>query len=318
MKKAAIGIDLGGTNTKIGIADKNGEILYFNSIPTRAGETKEAFFDDLESDLKPNLEKLTDIEIIGAGIGAPNGNYYNGTIEFAPNIHWGNLVPFVEIFEQRFNIQARITNDANAAAIGEMVFGDAQNERNFLVVTLGTGLGSGYVVNGGLVYGHDGFAGELGHVVVVPNGRQCGCGRKGCLENYVSATGIKRTIFELMAMMTEPSIFRSISFNDLDAKQISMAAEDGDPIALEAFDMTGRMLGKSLADTIAITSPKTIYLFGGLVHAGDFLFKPTIEHFEKNLLQVFKNKIEIKPSGLMDKNAAVLGASALAWDEFGQ
>ncbi len=318
MKKAVIGIDIGGTNTKIGIIDDKGETLYYNSISTCADKSVSLFFDSLENDLKPAIERIKDIEIIGAGIGAPNGNYYQGTIEFAPNLNWGDKVEFVKMFEERFNIPAKITNDANAAAIGEMLFGEAQGVKDFIVITLGTGLGSGIVIDGKLVYGHDGFAGELGHTNAVVNGRQCGCGRKGCLETYASATGIKRTIFELLATMNEPSKLRDISFNELESKDIYEAAKEGDPIALRAFEYTGELLGKKLADFVTFSSPKAIFLFGGLVHAGHFLFDPVIKHMEENMLVLFKNKVEVKPSGLMDKNAAVLGSAALAWDEFGK
>lgn len=211
-----------------------------------------------------------------------------------------------------------VTNDANAATIGEMIYGNAKGMKDFVMVTLGTGLGSGFVSNGEMIYGHDGFAGELGHIIVERNnGRECGCGRRGCLETYVSATGLKRTAFELMAKMTAPSRLRSIAYDDFDASMVSAAAEQGDPVALEAFRFTGEMLGRALADVVTITSPEAIFLFGGLAKAGKLLFEPTQWYMEENMLFVFKNKVKLLPSGIQGKNAAILGASALIWQELG-
>jgi glucokinase len=252
---------------------------------------------------------------MGIGIGAPNGNYYSGNIEYAPNLIWKGIIPLTEIIKSIFNLPVVLTNDANAAAVGEMVFGDAKEMDNFLMITLGTGLGSGLVVNGGLVYGHDGFAGELGHVCVKEDGRICGCGKRGCLETYVSATGIKRTVFELLAKEPDNSCFRAVTFNDLDAKQITIAANNGDPIAKKAFKNTGQILGKSLANTVAHISPEAIFLFGGLALAGKWIFDPTKKAMENNLMGVYKNKIQILPSALLHKNIAVLGAAALIWKE---
>ena len=208
-----------------------------------------------------------------------------------------------------------VTNDANAATIGEMIYGNAKGMRDFVMITLGTGLGSGFVSNGEMIYGHDGFAGEFGHIIVERNGRECGCGRKGCLETYVSATGIKRTAFELMATMTAPSKLRDIAFADFDASMISAAAEQGDPVALEAFRYTGEMLGRALADVVTVTSPEAIFLFGGLSKAGKLSFEPTQWYMEENMLFVFKNKVKLLPSGIQGKNAAILGASALIWQQ---
>ncbi|CAD5256733.1 MULTISPECIES: ROK family protein [unclassified Imperialibacter] len=316
MKEIAIGIDIGGTNTKFGLVDKDGETLFQKSIPTRAEGDVNEFFKDLQESIQGALKNFPDVDIKGVGIGAPNANYYKQTIEHAPNIRWGTIVPFGEIFKKYFKYPMVMTNDANAAAIGEMVYGSAKGMKDFIVITLGTGLGSGIVVNGQLVYGHDGFAGELGHVIVNPNGRYCGCGRKGCLETYVSATGIKRTVFKLLADYTYKSELRAIAFDDLTAEFITQAAMRKDPIAIAAFEYTGRILGIKLADTMVHTSPEAIFLFGGLVKAGDYIFKPTLEHMEKNMFPVFKNKLKLIPSGLMDKNAAVLGAAALVWKEF--
>ncbi len=316
MKDIAIGIDIGGTNTKFGFVDREGETLFQKSIPTRAQGDVNDFFKDLQESITTAIKSFPDVRVKGVGIGAPNANYYKKTIEHAPNIRWGTVVPFGEIFQKYFTYPMVMTNDANAAAIGEMVYGAAKGMKDFIVITLGTGLGSGIVVNGQLVYGHDGFAGELGHVLVNPNGRYCGCGRRGCLETYVSATGIKRTVYKLLADYTDKSELRQISYDDLTAEFITQAAMRKDPIAIAAFEYTGRILGIKLADTMVHTSPEAIFLFGGLVLAGDYIFKPTHDHMEKNMFPVFRNKLKLLPSGLMDKNAAVLGAAALVWKEF--
>ncbi|HLF35129.1 MAG TPA: ROK family protein [Cyclobacteriaceae bacterium] len=316
MKEVAIGIDIGGTFSKFGIIDKDGESLGDNSIETTGYEKVESFIKALSDailKLKDSIGK--DLTVVGVGIGAPNGNYYSGTIEYAPNLPWKGVIPMVELFSKFYTVPVTLTNDANAAAIGEMVYGGAKNMKDFVVITLGTGLGSGIVSNGELVYGHDGFAGEVGHVQAIPDGRICGCEKRGCLETYASATGIKRTVFELLCDETVPSKLRDVSFNDLTAKMIGKAAQEGDPIARKAFEFTGRILGMKLADTVAHSSPEAIFLFGGLVNAGEMLFKPTKEHFEKNLLKIYRNKIKILPSGLRETNAAVLGASALVWKE---
>lgn len=309
-----IGIDIGGTFTKLGIVDKAGTLFYDNSIQTDKYKDPASFVDAVYHLFKEFIDQKK-YNIRGVGIGAPNGNYYSGNIEQAPNLSWKGIIPFAEIVRSKFNLPVVLTNDANAAAIGEMIFGGARGLNNFLMITLGTGLGSGLVVNGGLIYGHDGFAGELGHVCVEENGRVCGCGKRGCLEAYVSATGIKRTVFELLANETDESCFRSVTFNDLDAKKITDAANNNDPIAKKAFEITGDILGRSLADTVAHISPQTIFLFGGLALAGKWIFEPTKRSMEKNLLKIFRNKIEIKPSDLLNKNIAVLGAAALIWKE---
>lgn len=315
-RKISIGIDIGGTNSKYGIVDQDGQVLFSNILSTADYTDPAEFVQVLSQKAKDAiLSHEEDIELAGIGIGAPNGNYYKGTIEFAPNLPWKDLVPLTSLFKKYFNVPVVLTNDANAAAIGEMVYGGAKNMDNFIELTLGTGLGSGVIVNGDLVYGHDGFAGELGHVRVKLNGRECGCGRRGCLETYVSATGLKRTVYKLLSDTLEPSRLRGVPFNDLTAKNVSEAAEKGDKIALEAFEYTGRIFGQAIADFVAFTSPKAIFLFGGLANAGDFIFNPTKKHFKANVMPVFKNKVDILPSEINENHGAILGASALIWKE---
>ena len=319
MKEVAIGIDIGGTFTKYGFVDIEGNTIGDSSIETTGHKDVESYLETLAHSIHETQGRLKEkVNLVGVGVGSPNGNYYSGKIEYAPNLSWGNVVPFVELFSKYFDVPITLTNDANAAAIGEMVYGGAKGMKDFVVITLGTGLGSGIVSNGKLVYGHDGFAGEVGHVIAVPGGRLCGCKRRGCLETYASASGLRRTVFELLCNETAPSTLRDISFNEMTSKVIGQEANKGDEIALKAFEFTGKILGSNLANTVAHTSPEAIFLFGGLVNAGDVLFKPTIEHFENNLLKIFKNKIKILPSGLKEHNAAVLGASALVWTEIGK
>lgn len=316
MKEVALGIDIGGTFTKFGFIERNGEAIFDSSVTTSGHKDIASYQKALAEEIKSSFSKFQDeYKLVGVGIGAPNGNYYKGTIEFAPNLDWKEVVPFVEMFKDHFDLPMALTNDANAAAIGEMIYGSAVGLKNFVIITLGTGLGSGIVVNGEVVYGHDGFAGEVGHVQVYENGRMCGCGHRGCFETYASASGLRRTVFELLCSETKPTKLRNIGFNDMTAKMVADAAKEGDEIAIEAFEITGKILGMKLADTVAHTSPEAIFLFGGLTNAGDILFKPTRESFEDNLLKVYKNKIKIVPSGLQETNAAVLGASALAWKE---
>ena len=319
MKKAAIGIDIGGTNTVMGIVDKEGKVIRDKSIPTETHPEYKIYMNNLANAVEDLVSSMgSEYEIIGIGVGAPNGNYYNGTIEFAPNLKFKGIVPVVDFLKSRFNYTHIIlTNDANAAAIGEMIYGGAKGMKDFIMITLGTGVGSGIVVNGEMVYGHDGFAGEIGHTIYDPNGRDCGCGRMGCLETYTSAPGIKRTVFELLSTMNEPSVLRGFSFHDLSAKEIDKAARAGDEIALEAFDYTGQVLGLKLADAVAHTSPEAIFLFGGLAQAGELIFDPVKKYFEENLLNIYKNKIKILPSKLPPGEAAILGSSALVWKESG-
>lgn len=311
-----LGIDIGGTFTKFGFTDRDGNILEEASLPTNANDGVAAFLPRLYDTVAKAFEGLKDhTEIKGIGIGVPNGNYYKGTVENPPNLHWGKVTPLAELVSKHYNLPTYLTNDANAAALGEKKFGVAKDMKNFVVITLGTGLGSGIVVNGELVYGADGFAGELGHVNVNPNGRVCGCGKKGCLETYASATGIKRTVFKLMADMIEPSELRDIPYNQLTGNMITEAALRGDKVAIAAFEYTGRILGIKLADTVAHLSPEAIILFGGLTKAGAYLFEPIQKHLEDNLFAIFKNKVKLITSGLEGKNSAVLGASALVWQE---
>lgn len=313
MKEVVIGIDIGGTFTKFGFVDREGDILAEGRIASDKHADIKLYIEDLKAAVDESNDK--EFQVKGIGIGAPNGNYYNGTIEYAPNLRWKGVINLSQLFNDSFDVPAVVTNDANAAALGEMLYGGAKDLKNFIVITLGTGLGSGIVANGQVIYGHDGFAGELGHTIVNPEGRKCGCGRRGCLETYVSVTGIERTVFELLGKETEDSLLRNYSFNELDAIMISEAAEKGDKIAKKAFEETGRLLGLKLADAMAHTSPEAIFLFGGLAGAGDLILKPTQKYFEKYLLQVYKGKAYIRMSGLQDKNIAVLGAAALMWNE---
>jgi glucokinase len=315
MKDVVIGVDIGGTYTKYGIVDREGNCLYENSICTNSKNGVDLYVKEVSETLMNDLSRDGSLKLNGIGIGAPNGNYYKGTIEFAPNLKWKGIIPLAELFKKHINVPVVLTNDANAAAIGEMVFGAAKNMRDFIVITLGTGLGSGIVSNGQVVYGHDGFAGEIGHTIVRHNGRECGCGRQGCLETYVSATGIKRTVYKLLADSLEDSSLRRVSFNELSADMITEAAKQGDKIAISAFEYTGSLLGQKLADSVAHTSPEAIFLFGGLAKAGDYILAPTRTHLEKNLLHIYKNKVKVLLSGLAELNAAVMGASALAWKE---
>ncbi|MEG1607854.1 MAG: ROK family protein [Mucinivorans sp.] len=317
MKQLVVGIDIGGTNSVYGLVDREGNMFGEGVVSTRKFPDFDQYLEELYLGIQGLLKHLeTEYELMGIGIGAPNGNFFNGTIENAANLVWRGVVPFVEKFKRYYpSIPVIITNDANAAAIGEGVYGAARGMKDYIVVTLGTGLGSGFVANGELVYGHDSFAGELGHVIVNRSGRQCGCGRKGCLETYVSATGIKRTAFKLLADHLEDSEFRNITFNDLTAEMITKAALNGDPLAIEAYEYTGTMLGQALADAVTITSPEAIILFGGLAKAGKYIFEPTKRAMEMNMLSNFRNKVKLLPSGIDGKNAAVLGASALVWQQ---
>ena len=329
MKKLAFGIDIGGINTAFGLVDEKGELFGESVISTRAYPNYQdypKYVADLCDAMKLLVSAVNfEFELIGIGIGAPNANFYKGTIETPANL-WKftkddqNQDEALRVFNFADDIQAHfpgtpvyVTNDANAATIGEMVYGNAKGMKDFIMVTLGTGVGSGFVANGEMIYGHDGFAGEFGHVIVERGGRECGCGRKGCLEAYASAIGIKRTAFELMATMNDKSPLRDISFNDLDSAILYQHAMKGDPIAKEAFRLTGMRLGYALADAVTITSPEAIFVFGGLAKAGDLILDPIKWYMEENMLFAFKNKVKVLPSGLQNKNAAILGASALVW-----
>ena len=321
LKPYVIGLDLGGTNSVFGIVDARGEIKATTAIKTGNYSTAEAYVDACVEVLKVIIDQVGGIEKIKAmGIGAPNGNYYNGTIEFAPNLPWAHdgIVPLAKLFSERLNnIPVALTNDANAAAIGEMVYGVARGMKNFIVITLGTGVGSGIVVNGQLLYGHDGFAGELGHVTMVrgEEGRPCGCGRTGCLEAYCSATGVARTARELLAKTDRPSLLREMNPEDITSLDVSIAAGKGDELAKEIYDFTGKMLGEACADFAAFSSPEAFIFFGGLCKAGDLIMNPIKEAYDNAVLKIFKGKAKFLVSGLMNANAAVLGASALGWED---
>ena len=311
-----LGIDIGGTNTKLGLVDRAGHCLRAANIATHSEKPFKEYLPRLLAEMNDLLAGGEPVDLKGIGIGAPNANYYSGAMELAVNFKWGDYVPLRQHMQEHFDLPVALTNDANAAAIGEMQFGVAKGMKNFVVITLGTGLDSGIVVNGQLLLGADGFAGEMGHMLVRPlEGRVCGNNRKGCLEAYVSATGIKRTVFKLLADMTEPSEMRQVSYDDLSAHIITEAAQRGDRIAQAAFAYTGRILGMKLADSVAILSPEAIILFGGLAQAGDYLVLPVKEEMEKFLLPIFRNKVRLLTSNLTGENTAVLGAAALIWKE---
>ncbi|MDR2910272.1 MAG: ROK family protein [Bacteroidales bacterium] len=321
MKKATIGIDIGGTNTVLGIVDMKGNVLTKNSMLTPKHGEIDLFITDLSVVINKMVESVrhstVEIEITGIGIGAPNGNYYTGNIEYAPNLSFKGVIHFVEKMKTHYpDLKIKLTNDANASAIGEMMYGGAKGMKNFVIFTLGTGVGSGIIVNGNLVYGHEGFAGECGHTVLIPGGRLCGCGVLGHLEAYCSATGMKRTAFELLSYYNaSESLLAKISYNELDAKIIYEAALKGDRIALDVFKKTGEWLGQGLANTVHHLSPEAIFLFGGPTVAADLIFNPAKESMEKHLLPFFKNKIKILPSQLKHGDAAIVGASALVFME---
>ena len=314
-KPYVVGIDIGGTNTVFGIVDARGTILCSSSIKTQAYDDVNNYADAVCSNLLPLIESVGGKEKIkGIGVGAPNGNYYNGTIEFAPNLPWKGVIRLADMIEERLEIPTALTNDANAAAIGEMTYGVARGMKDFIMITLGTGVGSGIVINGQMVYGHDGFAGELGHTIIRRGGRPCGCGRRGCLETYCSATGVARTAREFLAERTEPSLLRQIPVEEITSKDVYDAAVKGDKLALDIFDFTGTILGESLADAIAFSSPEAIVLFGGLAKSGEYLMRPLLKALNENVLNIYKGKTKVLISELKDSDAAVLGASALGWE----
>jgi len=315
-KEVAVGIDIGGTNTVFGFVDRQGNILAEDRLKTTYYDEIEVFVAAMYEKILVAAQKIGNgIEIKGFGVGAPMGNINKGTIEYAAGLPWKGIVPLADEFHRHTDLPVIVTNDANAAAVGEMIYGGARGMKNFVVITLGTGLGSGFVVDGKLVYGHDGFAGEIGHTAIRPgpSNRDCGCGRKGCLETYVSATGLKRSLLKIMADSIQPSELRKISFEELDAEKIHEAAKRGDYLALRAFQHTGRMLGFKLADVVAHTNPEAIFLFGGLALAKDLIFEPAKEYMEENLLSIYKGKVKLLASELSTQNAAVLGASSLIW-----
>lgn len=315
-KPYVIGIDMGGTNTVFGVVDARGVVLASDSIKTRKHSNIDDYIDELYTETMRVVRSIdAEGKIFGIGVGAPNANYFTGVIEDGVNLPWPTPVPFARKITEKFGIPCAITNDANAAAIGEMTYGVARGIKDFIMITLGTGVGSGIVINGQLVYGHDGFAGELGHVIVKRNnGRLCGCGRSGCLETYCSATGVARTAREFLELSDQPSLLREIPVDEITSKDVYDAATKGDQLAKEIFEYTGRILGEALADFTVFSSPEAFVLFGGLAKSGEMLLLPVRDAMEKNMLGCFKNKVKVLLSELKEADAAVLGASALGWE----
>lgn len=315
-KPYVVGIDMGGTNTVFGIVDARGLVVASNSIKTR----KHAKFEDYINELCTELNRLIADnnlvdKIYGIGVGAPNANYFTGMIEDGVNLPWPTPIPFAKMLSEKMGVPVAITNDANAAAIGEMAYGAARGLKDFIMITLGTGVGSGIIINGQLVYGHDGFAGELGHMIVKRNnGRLCACGRSGCLETYCSATGVARTAREYLELTDTPSLLRDIPSDEITSKDVYDAAVNGDKLANDVFTFTGTVLGEALADFTVFSAPEAFILFGGLAKAGDLLLKPVREAMEKNMLSIWKGKVKVILSELKEADAAVLGASALGWE----
>ncbi|MDH6308793.1 glucokinase [Dysgonomonas sp. PFB1-18] len=314
-KPYAIGIDIGGTNSVFGVVDKRGHIINQGSIKTGSYREINDYVNHLSAGVQEIIDQVGGTgNIKGIGVGAPNGNFFTGCIEFAPNLPWKGVIPLAQMLTDKLNIPVALTNDANAAAIGEMTYGAARGMKDFIVITLGTGVGSGIVVNGQLVYGHDGFAGELGHTTAIRDGRMCGCGKKGCLETYSSATGVARTAREYLENKKDPSLLRELDPAEITSKDVYDAAIKGDKLAKEIFEFTGQVLGESFADFVAFSSPEAIILFGGLIKSGKFIFDPVRKHMEESMLPIYRNKIKLLMSELKESDAAVLGASALGWE----
>ena len=316
-KKYVIGVDIGGQTSKLGIVDARGNVVAQSVIRTDTHEDVNLYVKDLGAAIRTLATQVEGgLESIrGVGIGAPNGNYYRGTIEFAPNLKWRGVIHLADLVSAEIGLPVALTNDANAAAVGEMTYGAARGMKNFIMITLGTGVGSGIVVGGYVLYGHDGFAGELGHTIQVRNnGRLCGCGRTGCLEAYASAVGVARTAREILETSDRPTILRDIPRDTISSKDVAEAAAKGDQVAIDIFNFTGRMLGAALADFVAFSSPEAIILFGGLTKAGDLLKKPVVDSLNDNLLALWKGKVKVEFSELKESDAAILGASALAWE----
>ena len=310
-----VGIDVGGQTTKIGVVDARGTVLAQTVIRTDTCDEVAPFIAELASAVKKAIKEAgVEGNVRGIGVGAPNGNYYTGTIENAPNLRWGRTrVEFAKLLTEAIGLPVALTNDANAAAVGEMTYGAARGMKNFIMITLGTGVGSGIVINGEVVYGHDGFAGELGHTIAVrTNGRACGCGRSGCLEAYCSAMGVARTAREWLELSDEPSLLRNVE--TIASKDVYEAAREGDKLALKVFEFTGKLLGRSFADFIAFSAPEAIVLFGGLARAKEFLLAPMEQSMNEHVLDLWKDKVKIVFSQLKESDAAILGASALAWE----
>jgi len=316
MDSFVAGVDIGGTGTKFGIVDNLGNVLSSDTMSTRGHADIHAYIDELYDKLMVLIDKVGGVgRIKGIGVGAPNGNVYTGTIEYAPNLPWKGIIPLAKLIQDKFKLPVKLTNDANAAAVGEMTYGAAKDMKDFILIALGTGVGSGIVANGELIYGHDGMAGELGHTIIIPDGRiHPGTGKKGSLESYASATGVATSAVEILNTTDRPSTLRNIPTDKIDSKAVFEAAIAGDEVAKEVFEYTGRILGISLANFVMFSSPEAIILFGGLTKAGDLILKPTREHMEANLIEVFQNKIIILVSHLKESDAAILGASALMWE----
>lgn len=315
-KPYVIGMDMGGTNTVFGVVDTRGNVISKSAIKTGTHSDVNLYIQDLYDKMIKLINDAGGSEKFkGIGVGAPNGNFYTGNIEFAPNLPWKGVVPFAKLMTEKFGIPTALTNDANAAAVGEMTYGGARGMKNFIMITLGTGVGSGIIIDGKVVYGHDGFAGELGHTTAIrENGRLCGCGKSGCLETYCSATGVARTAREILGSTTKDSLLRNIPVDSITSKDVFDAAMEGDEVALDIFNFTGKILGQSLADFVAFSAPEAIAIFGGLSKAGDLIMKPIREHMEANLLPLWKGKVKLFFSELKEADAAVLGASALGWE----
>lgn len=315
-KPYVIGMDMGGTNTVFGIVDSRGNVISKSAIKTGTHSDVNLYIQDLYNEMIKLIDAAGGSDKIkGIGVGAPNGNFYTGNIEFAPNLPWKGVIPFAKLMTEKFGIPTALTNDANAAAVGEMTYGGARGMKNFIMITLGTGVGSGIIIDGKVVYGHDGFAGELGHTTAIrENGRMCGCGKQGCLETYCSATGVARSAREILGSTTKDSMLRNIPVDSITSKDVFDAAIEGDEVAKEIFEFTGKILGQSLADFVAFSAPEAIAIFGGLSKAGDLIMNPIREHMEANLLPLWKGKVKLFFSELKEADAAVLGASALAWE----
>jgi glucokinase len=317
LKKYAVGIDIGGTTAKFGIVDRNGKILEQDRVPSNEHAVVEDFIDDMYAKLMPMIDKVGGIDnFVGIGMGAPNGNFYTGTIEYAPNLKWKGIIPIADLIEKKFNLISRLTNDANAAAVGEMMYGCTKNIKHFITITLGTGVGSGIVIDGKILLGHDGFAGELGHTIIRPGGRiHKSTGMRGSLESYASATGVRETAIEMLTAQPETeSLLRNYRINELTSETVFDCAMQGDNIANRIFEFTGQILGESLANFVMFSSPEAIILFGGLTKAGNLLLNPTRKHMEANLLPIYQNKVKLLFSELKEADAAILGASALVWN----
>lgn len=316
MEEAVVGVDLGGTCTKFGLVTRQGKLLASNTIPTDSNIPYRDFFEQLHIQIR-ELKNSLDVEIDmrGIGVGAPTGNFFSGTIDNASNLNWSGKVPVKTILESKADLPTVLTNDANAATVGEMLYGAAKGLDNFIAITMGTGLGCGIIANGELVVGHNGHAGEIGHTTVFFDGRSCKCGRQGCLETYVSAPGLIHTVHKLMETTAMESNLRDIPNSDLNAKKVTEAARLNDALALEAFDYTGKILGLQLADIVACFDPEAIIVSGGLSKAGSLILDPAKKNMEEQMLSMFKNKVDILLSSLAEKNAAILGTAAFAWNE---